>query len=275
MKNKNDGTSIKDIVDGITSSARNLYKKKITIPSLDDTRKGFIKLTGGISDENREQIHKITCLFKGQDVMPNNKYITPWLCGYVSAFSYLLFTYIDKIEEFEKKLKIMILIYSGVFIISESRAKSLFGDVSEQFLENEEYIDGSFAAESDFNAVIISRKITYLKKWVQYIEKGTYLPKKGPGKSINETLKQLLNAESKVKEIISTHLFGSEVKEIEDDFKIEKKYRKEIGEALEKEYTVKLINKLNYYTVGDAIECVTEELSRSCEAYYIGDKLDL
>ena len=97
--------------------------------------------------------------------MPNTRFITPWLCGYVSSFSYLLFTHIGKIEEFEKKLRIMTLIYSGVFIISESEAKSLFSQVSEKVPESEEFVDGSFAAEQDFNSLIISRKETYLKNY--------------------------------------------------------------------------------------------------------------
>ena len=274
MKNKKDGVSLEEIVDGITSSARNLYKKKITIPSLDDTRKGFIKLTGGISDENREQIHKITCLFKGQEVMPNNRFITPWLCGYVSAFSYLLFTYIDKIEEFEKKLKIMILIYSGVFIISESRAKSLFHDVSEQFIENEEYIDGSFAAEHDFNSVVISRKETYLKKWVQYIKTGTYKPKEGPKQSIDERFKLLLVAESTVKKVISLRL-KCKTEDLKDDFEIEKQYRADIVETLEKKYKIQLIRYKGFFTVSDYVEGFIRRLSRECDLHYIGEKLDL
>jgi len=269
MKDKNDGISIKDIVEGISNSTKNIYKKKITIPSLNDVRKTFIKLTGGISDENREQIHYITCLFKGQDVMPNTRFITPWLCGYVSSFSYLLFTHIGKIEEFEKKLRIMTLIYSGVFIISESEAKSLFSQVSEKVPESEEFVDGSFAAEQDFNSLIISRKETYLKNWIEYIEKGTYKPKKGRKKSIDERFKHLvLDAESTVKKIISSHIWGGDV-DLSDDLSIDKKYRKVISEFIKKTYKIQLTNSDLFYTVGDIVRAVEDRVSREYRHHYI------
>ena len=186
MKYKKDGISLEEIVAGLKDSVKSIYKKKIKIPTMKDIGRVAVNLNYSLSEENREQIEHISSLFTSEKHKPDSKNITPWMLGYVSGFSYLIFSHIGKEKDFEKKPAIIVFIYSEVFNISKSKAEKLFYKASKEFLETTDYVDGSYSSELDYNSSVISRDIPYLYNWREYIIHGKY-PSRGTSDFIKPT----------------------------------------------------------------------------------------